>query len=134
MKIPLLRQLSTAGTIFLNTYEIVCLLVQTYYKFPTSKAPLHFLHGSRLLSVIHARLRNKSSDFKSDLFNNYVSTSDKCQICNEVENAEHFVFKCRRYYNHRVDLVTTTRILHPLNVKLIHHYTHTSYIKCQTSF
>ena len=26
----------------------------------------------------------------SDYFNNHVSTSDKCQICKEIENAEHF--------------------------------------------
>ena len=41
-------------------------------KFPTSEVPLHFLHGSRLLSVIHARLRLNCSDLKLDLFNNYV--------------------------------------------------------------
>ena len=59
-------------------------------KFPTS--PLHYLHGSRLLSVIHARLRNNCSDLKHDLFNNYVTTSDKCQNCNEIEKAEHAYF------------------------------------------
>ena len=46
-------------------------------KFPTREAPLHYLHSSRLLSVIHARLRNDCSDLKRDLFNNYVST---CQM------------------------------------------------------
>ena len=51
-----------------------------YTNFPPSQVPLHFLHGSRLLSVIHARLRLNCSDLKRDLFNNYVSTSDKCQM------------------------------------------------------
>ena len=103
-----------------NSPSISCfkhILLKT--KFPTREAPLHYLHGSRRLSVIHARLRNNCSDLKHDLFNNYVSASDKCQVCNEIVNAEHSYFKCRRYHNYRIDLFTTTRIRHPLNVKLL---------------
>ena len=103
-----------------NSPSIWCfkrILLKT--KFPTSEVPLHYHHGSRRLSVIHARLRNNCSDLIHDLFNNYVTTSDKCQTCNEIENAEHFFFKCRRYHKYRIDLFTTTRILHPLNVKLL---------------
>ena len=103
-----------------NSPSVSCfkrILLKT--KFPTVEAPLHFLHGSRLLSVIHARLRNDCSDLKRDLFNHYVSTLDKCQICNEMENAEHFFFKCRIYHNHRVYEFTTTRILHPIKHTLL---------------
>ena len=76
-----------------NSPSISCfkrILLQT--KFPTSEVPLYYLHGSRRLSVIHARLRNNCRDLKH-------------------------LFKCRRYYTHRVDLFTTKRILLPLNIK-----------------
>ena len=63
--------------------------------------------------------RDNCSDLKHDLFNNYVTTSDKCQQCNEIENAEHFFFKCRKYHNYRIYLFTTIRIFHPLNLKLL---------------
>ena len=93
------------NTIFLNTEIVRLLVVSNKFsqktKFPTSEVPLYYLHGSRRLSVIHARLRNNCRDLKHDLFNNYVST----------------LFKCRRYYTHRVDLFTTKRILLPLNIK-----------------
>ena len=95
-----------------NNPSISCfkhILLKT--KFPTREAPLHYLHGSRRLSVIHARLRNNSSDLKHDLFNNYVSTSDKFQVCNEIVNAEHFYFKCRRYHTDSVHLCTTTVVV-----------------------
>jgi len=32
--------------------------------FPTRTVPPHFMHGNRLLSIIHARLRNNCSDLK----------------------------------------------------------------------
>ena len=36
-----------------------------------------------------------------------------------MENAEHFLFKCRIYHNHHVYEFTTTRILHPINITLL---------------
>jgi len=59
-------------------------------KFPSRTVPLHFLHGDRLLSSLHARMRNNCSNLKCDLFVNHLSETYLCEYCNVPENANHF--------------------------------------------
>ena len=53
---------------------------------------IHFLHGYRLLSSLHARMRNNRSNLKCDLFVNHLSETNLCEYCNVPENAYHFSF------------------------------------------
>ena len=92
-------------------------LVQTM--FSPAVVPAHFLHGSRHLSIFHARLRNKCSDLKYDLFLNHVSEHDLCIYCNMSETADHYLFHCTRYTNERLQLFEDTRQFHPLNCEFL---------------
>ena len=58
--------------------------------FRTTEVPSYYCNGPRIHSVIHARLRNNCSDLKSDLYLNHVSETDKCELCNETEDVEHY--------------------------------------------
>ena len=87
--------------------------------FPTRVVPPHFMHGNRLLSILHTRLRNNCSDLKHELFINHVSDHDLCFYCNVIENVDHYFFHCNRYRNERLQLFRETRHLHPLNCKLL---------------
>ena len=49
--------------------------------FPTRSVPPHFMLGNKLLSIIHAPLRNNCSDLKRDLFLNHLSDHDICSHC-----------------------------------------------------
>ena len=62
--------------------------------FQTTEVPSYYCNGSRINSVLHARLRNYSSDLKSDHYLNHVSETDKCELCNETEYVEQYLFKC----------------------------------------
>ena len=57
--------------------------------FQATEVPSYYRNGSRINSVIHARLRNNCSDLKSDLYLNHVSETDKCELCNE-KDVEHY--------------------------------------------
>ena len=37
----------------------------------------------------------------------------------EIEDAEHYLFRCRRFINQRLSLFHKTRHLHPLNTNLL---------------
>ena len=79
------------------------------------KVPKFFLSGHRLYSVIHARIRNKCSDLKSDLFKNHLSDNEMCNCGHEREDAEHYFFRCNNFTNERHQLFLATRNMHPLN-------------------
>ena len=65
---------------------------------------------------MHARIRNKCSNLSHDLFINHLSPNPLCSCNSEIENAEHFFFRCPKYLNERVILFRETRIHHPLNI------------------
>ena len=67
-------------------------------KFPTRTVPLHFLHGARLLSSLHARMRNNCSNLKCNLFVNHLSETNLCEYCNIPENAYHYFFSLYTVY------------------------------------
>ena len=77
------------------------------------------MHGNRLLSIIHARLRNNCSDLKRDLFLNHLSDHDICSHCNIPETSDHYFTHCTIYSNERLQLFLDTRRLHPLNCNIL---------------
>ena len=64
-------------------------------------------------------MRNNCSDLESDIYLNHVSETDKCELCNETEDVEHYIFKCLKYNVQRVKLSRSTNSMHPLNSKLL---------------
>ena len=53
----------------------------------------------RLVSSLHARMRNKCSNLKCDLFVNHLSETNLCVYCNVLENANHYLFHCTLFTN-----------------------------------
>ena len=80
---------------------------------------LYFLKGKRQLTVYHARIRNKCSDLKFDIFNNHVSESHLCTCGYGSEDAEHCFLKCNIYQNQRIAIFNATRSFHPLSVNAL---------------
>ena len=61
-------------------------------------SPFIVLHGDRLLSPLHTRMRNNCSKLKCDLFVNHLSETSLCVYCNVPENANHYFFHCNEQY------------------------------------
>jgi len=59
--------------------------------FPTRTVVPHGMLGHRLLSIIHALLRNDVSDLKRDLFLNHLSDHDICSHCKIPETSDQFI-------------------------------------------
>lgn len=76
-----------------------------------------FYHtGDRYLSVLHARIRNKCSNLNNDLFNNHLSPTPLCNCNQGTEDAEHYLFICPNFAEHRITMFHSIRSFHPLNV------------------
>ena len=51
-----------------------------------------------------------------DLYQNHLRLDPTCECGNEIENAEHYFFKCSRYKDIRTSLFRAARAFHPLSV------------------
>ena len=74
--------------------------------------PHSFFHGPRTLSIIHTRIRNKCSDLKFDLYNERVSDTNKCELCDGIKTAELYVFRCYIYVEHRTGIFLPNFLLY----------------------
>ena len=81
-----------------------------------SIVPTYYKVGSRYISVLHARIRNNCSNLFFDLYINHLSPSPTCSCSEEVEDAEHYFFRCSHFINERIALFRSTRNFNPLNV------------------
>ena len=79
------------------------------------KLPVLYLKGNRRLFIIHCRIRNCCRDLHNDLFRNHLRDSPFCEYLEEIEDAEHYFFRCKRFADQRLALFNTTRPFHPLN-------------------
>jgi hypothetical protein len=83
------------------------------------EVPEYFKHGNRTLSVYHARIRNNCSNLNGDLYMNHLTDNNTCLCNNDIENAEHFFFRCRQYQTQRIKMFHATRQFHPLNIQTL---------------
>ena len=76
-------------------------------------SPFIVLHGDRLLSPLHTRMRNNCSKLKCDLFVNHLSETSLCVYCNVPENAKHYFFHCTQFTNEQycISLTFTSELL-----------------------
>ena len=81
-----------------------------------SIVPTYYRVGGRYISVLHARIRNNCSNLFFDLYINHLSPSPTCSCSEEVEDAEHYFFRCSHFINERISLFRSTRNFNPLNV------------------
>jgi len=80
-----------------------------------SNVPSFFITGDRYYYVIHCRLRNKCSNLNFDLYTNHLRDDPFCEHCNEPEDSEHFLLRCRRYKDARLIMFQNTRPYHTLS-------------------
>lgn len=83
------------------------------------KISKYFILGNRTYSVYHCRIRNKCSNLNDDLFNNHLKPTAICDCQLEIENAEHYFFRCERYNEQRLRFFHLSRKFHPLGVNLV---------------
>jgi len=77
--------------------------------------------GDRYYSVIHCRLLNKSSNPNFNLYTNHLRDDPFCEHCNEPEDSENFLLRCRRNKDARQIMFQNTRPYHTLStVKLLY--------------
>ena len=84
-----------------------------------SKVPTYYRAGNRYISVLHARIRNNCSNLFYDLYINHFSPSPTCSCSEEVEDAEHYFFRCSNFRNEKETLLRSTRDFHPLNINIL---------------
>ena len=83
------------------------------------KVPKYYLPGDRRSFLYHARLRNNCSNLNHDLFINHLKPNSICYCGNDIEDAEHYFFKCQKYAEQRLVLFHSTRQFHPLNLNML---------------
>lgn len=84
-----------------------------------SKVPVYYKSDNRYLSVLHARIRNNCSNLLSDLYLNHLAPNPMCTCSEEIENADHYFFRCPKFTNERLTLFQTTRNFHPINIHIV---------------
>ena len=82
-------------------------------------SPKFYIQGNRWLSIHHARLRNQCSNLNKDLFDNHLKLSSACDCGSDVEDAEHYFFKCSIFTGERIALIRSATQFHPLNINII---------------
>ena len=65
--------------------------------------------------MLHSRIRNKCSDLHYDLYHNHLRDNPACDCGDDVEDTEHFLFKCNYFTEQRTQLFLSTRQFHPVN-------------------
>jgi hypothetical protein len=77
--------------------------IRKVYDIP-DKPPLYFSTGIRIANILHARLRQKCSSLKCDLFRCNLIASSNCDCGNYIEYVDHFFLKCNIYTEHTIQL------------------------------
>ena len=95
-----------------QSYESFCYRIKKELT-SSIKIPEYYLKGIRAFSIFHCRIRNKCSDLHADLFYHHLSDDPLCDYQQNVEDAEHFNFKCPRYNEQRLVMFHKTRQIHP---------------------
>ena len=98
-----------------QTYGSFCYKIKNDLNYSV-KIPNYYHKGNRKFAILHCRLRNRCSDLHADLFYNHLSDTALCDCQQEIEDAEHFIFRCNRYEHERVNMFHKTRQFLPLSV------------------
>ena len=72
--------------------------------------PHFYFTGTRVGQIHHARLRTKCSSLKQHLWSSNIVETPYCE-CGLIENNDHFLLKCPRYTEMRVNMI---RLIRPL--------------------
>ena len=71
-----------------------------------NNSPCYYNTGNRFGQICHARLRLGCSSLNNDLYNNFISLTNKC-LCGEREDAKHYLLECPRFTIERNRFILT---------------------------
>ena len=69
--------------------------------------PNYFAQCTRKENIILCQLRNSKSQLNGDLYQDHLSDSTNCIHCDCPETIDHFILKCPKYVNERIDLINS---------------------------
>ena len=75
-----------------NSPNISCFISRI--KENTSKPPKYYSEGSRILSILNARLRHQCSSLNADLFRINITNDPKCECGAPFEDSIHYLMEC----------------------------------------
>ena len=79
----------------------------------------YYIQGNRWLSIHRARLRNQCTNLNKDLFHNHLKLSSACDCGSNVEDTEHYFFKCSIFTGQCTALFRSTRQFHSLSINML---------------
>lgn len=65
----------------------------------------------RKANILLCQLRNSKSQLNQHLFNDHLSNTPNCAICNCPETTDHFLFQCQKYSTERMNLINALLII-----------------------
>ena len=71
--------------------------------------PRYVYGGDRRAQILHTRLRLRRSDLNEEMFEVNLINTPWCDCGEDIEDAEHFLTKCRRYNDIRKELAIDVR-------------------------
>ena len=80
-----------------------------YIQFP--RPPTYHFTGNRKLNILHARLRQKCSSLRSDLFRSNLIENPICSCGAGPETAEHYILYCTKYVTARNKLKNNIELI-----------------------
>ena len=84
------------------------------------KPPRYYFYGDRLLSILHARLRNKCSALSADLNKANLVHDAYCACGYTSESVEHYLLYCNNFESQRnVMLIELTHLDIPVTIDLL---------------
>ena len=69
--------------------------------------PNYFAQCTRKENIILCQLRNSKSQLNGDLYQDHLSDLPNCIHCDCPETIDHFILKCPKYVNERIDLINS---------------------------
>ena len=101
------------------TFSSFKLQLQQLY-FHNVKPPRYYFYGDRLLSILHARLRNKCSALSADLNKANLVHDAYCACGYTSESVEHYLLYCNNFASQRnVMLTELTHLDIPVTIDLL---------------
>ena len=88
--------------------------------FQNAKPPKYYFYGDRVLSILHARLRNKCSALRADLYRANLVNDAYCTCGYMRESVEHFLLYCNNFRIQRIVMLNElTHLDLPLTLDLL---------------
>jgi hypothetical protein len=91
------KSIFTGIPIKFNLFISNNIIIRDKVNYIRRRNPQYYSIGDRFLSVLHSRMRNKYSALNADLYHANLIVNYNCLCGYFNENAEHYLFLCKRF-------------------------------------